>query len=80
MTESRLDPSDAQVSRHAMGQLAEQASIMRMALIEQGFVGAQLDGLLIEWWKANITAALQPDLIGDMKKLMDQIQRTNEED
>lgn len=73
MSESRLDPSDAQISRHAMGQLAEQASIMRLALIEQGFVGAQLDELLLEWWKATLTSALAPDLIGDMKKLFDQL-------
>ena len=71
VSESRLDPSDAQISRHAMGQLAEQAKIMRLCLIEQGFVGTQLDSLLLTWWEVTLRQVLQPDLQALFSQLTD---------
>lgn len=71
MSESRLDPSDAQISRHAMGQLAEMAGLMRQCLIEQAFLGNQLDRLLEIWWEITIKQSFAPDLAGLMNQLID---------
>lgn len=52
---------------------------MRESLIGQAFFGHLLDDLLLEWWKATITTALAPDLVGDMTKLFNEM-RPKEED
>jgi hypothetical protein len=69
VSESRLDPSDAQISRHAMGQLAEQAGIMRQCLIEQAFIGGQLERLLEIWWEVTLRQVSQNDLNEFMKAM-----------
>lgn len=69
MSDSRLDPSDAQISRHAMGQIAEQAAIMRQCLVEQAFIGQQLEQLLAIWWEVTLKHAMEPN----MSQLMDSL-------
>lgn len=78
MSESRLDPSDAQISRHAMGQLAELAGVMRQCLIEQAFIGHQLDRLLEIWWEVTIKNSFAPDLASIMNDFL-RSQREDEE-
>ena len=58
---NRLDPGDAQVSRHTFGQLAEQTAICRDELVKSGFTGALLDKMVLAWWSTNIATAFAPD-------------------
>ena len=80
MTESRLDPSDAQISRHAMGQLAEQAGIMRQCLIEQAFIGQQLEQLLAIWWEVTLKQVSHNEMANLMTAMAAFLQDQDEED
>jgi len=70
VSEPRLDPSDAQISRHTMGQLAELAGLMRQCLIEQAFIGNQLDRLLEIWWEVTIKQSFATDLAAIMNDFL----------
>ena len=78
MSEPRLDRSDAQIARHASGQLAELAGVMRQCLIEQAFLGVQLDRMLEIWWEVTIKNSFAPDLAGIMNDFL-QSQKGDEE-
>jgi hypothetical protein len=71
VSEPRLDPSDAQVTRHAMGQLAESMAIIRDTLTANGFQGRLLDDMVMAWWTMSINQTSLPDLGELFKGLID---------
>ena len=72
MTEMRLDPSDFQVQRHAIGQMAEIAGILRDELDRVGFEIGLRDDLVLEWWKLLVGSSLQPKVpdLAEIVKLL----------
>lgn len=70
----RLDPSDAQVQRHAMGQLAEAAFIMAEELKRVGLNDQTSEQLLVEWWKVLIASAMQPNFAEILQGLIPKIE------
>lgn len=65
----RLDPSDAQVQRHSMGQMADAVAILKSELERVGLEGKLRDQLVVDWWRTLISSAMQPDYAEILKSL-----------
>lgn len=68
----RLPLDDAQIARHAMGQMAEQASILEAALKEVGFSDYLREEMVLIWWRTLISSALTPNLGEIIQTMLEQ--------
>jgi hypothetical protein len=73
---ARLPLDDQQLSRHAMGQLAEQTKIMHEELNRVGFSGSMADEMVKAWWSALMAQSVQPDFSSILSTFL----KTDEED
>lgn len=67
----RLPLDDAQVARHAMGQMAEQTAILEAALRAAGFTDRLREEMILAWWKALIGSTLTPNLGEIIQAMLD---------
>lgn len=72
----RMPLDDQQVSRNAMGQMAEQTKILHDELVRVGFSGGMADDMVLVWWKALMANTFTPDFASILGGLL----KTEEDD
>jgi hypothetical protein len=80
MSEMRMPLDDQQVSRHAMGQMADQTKILYDELSRVGFSGALCDKLIEIWWRALMAQMLSPNFSEMLAGLSGMFESDDEEE